>query len=81
MGHSPRALATPVVLTPSIGAALGGGWMGGNWMQMNYYEKWIVSMFGEEVVRMFGGLEVVDRNLIPVGMVGLFRSSRMRWEQ
>jgi len=38
-------------------------------------------MFGEEVVRMFGGLEVVDRNLIPVGMVGLFRSSRMRWEQ
>jgi|HubBroStandDraft_6_1064221.scaffolds.fasta_scaffold7330736_1 hypothetical protein len=30
---------------------------------------------------MFGGLEVVDRNLIPVGVVGLFRSLRMRWEQ
>ena len=32
------SVATPadVVLTPSIGAALGGGWMGGNWIQMNY---------------------------------------------
>jgi hypothetical protein len=74
-------IPSAVMMTPFVGAALGGGWMGSTWMEMNYYEKWIVSMFGEEVVRMFGGLEVVDRTLIPVGLVGLFRSSRMKWEQ
>jgi hypothetical protein len=74
-------IPSAVMMTPFVGAALGDGWMGSTWMEMNYYEKWIVSMFGEEVVRKFGGLEVVDRTLIPVGLVRLFRSSRMKWEQ
>ena len=79
-------LAVPAPLdvnsTPLVRAAVGGrGWMEKKWREMSYYEKWIVGVFGEEVVDMFGGLEIVDRTLIPVGMVGLFKSSRMRWEQ
>jgi hypothetical protein len=48
---------------------------------MSFYENWIVAMFGEEVVRKFGGLEIVDPTMIPVGMVELFRNSKMRWKQ
>jgi len=51
------------------------------WQGMDWYERWIVSMYGEEVVKKFGGLEVVDPNLIPIGMVELFRTSRMKLDQ
>jgi hypothetical protein len=40
--------------------------------QMDWYEQWIVSLYGEEVVwQRFGSL---DPTLIPVGMVQLFKS-------
>ncbi|PPQ85746.1 hypothetical protein CVT25_003064 [Psilocybe cyanescens] len=51
------------------------------WSSTSWYEKWVVSMYGEEVMKKFGGLEVVDPKLIPVGMVQLFRSSRMKLDQ
>src|SRR5262249_7455676 len=80
-GHLQVISHIDVGSTPSIEAALSAGWMDENWNEMSFYHTWIVSMFGEEVVRVFGGLKVVDPDLIPVGLVGLFRSSRMRWEQ
>ena len=51
------------------------------WASMDWYEKWIVSMYGGEFVKKYGSLEAVDPNLIPVGMVELFRSSRMKLDQ
>jgi hypothetical protein len=48
---------------------------------MNYYEWWVMSLYGEEVVSKFGGWDAVDPTLIPVGMVQLFRSSRMKLDQ
>lgn len=57
------------------------GWKDGPGPELGWYGKWIVNMYGEEVVRKFGGLEVVDPNLIPIGMVELFKSSRMKLDQ
>jgi len=69
-----------VVLVPKVREVIGDG--GPRlWNSMDWYEQWVVSMYGEEVVRKFGGLEAVDPNLIPVGMVQLFRSSRMKLDQ
>ncbi|KDR78235.1 hypothetical protein GALMADRAFT_119220 [Galerina marginata CBS 339.88] len=51
------------------------------WEHMDWYEQWVVSMYGEDVVKKFGSLEAVDPNLIPVGMVQLFRRSRMKLDQ
>ena len=51
------------------------------WASMDWYERWVVSMYGGEFVKKFGSLEAVDPNLIPVGMVELFRSSRMKLDQ
>ena len=51
------------------------------WSSMDRYDKWVLSMYGEEVVKKFGGLEAVDPNLIPVGMVQLFRGSRVKLDQ
>ena len=51
------------------------------WACMDWYEKWVVSMYGEEFVKKYGSLEAVDANLIPIGMVELFRSSRIKLDQ
>ena len=52
-----------------------------SWDVLTFYEKWVMSMYGEEVVKKFGGLEAVDPHLIPIGMVNLFKTSRMRLDQ
>ena len=51
------------------------------WNDLSGYRRWVLSMYGEDVVEQFGGLEVVDPNLIPVGMVELFKTSRMKLDQ
>ena len=51
------------------------------WGMMDWYEKWVISIYGPEFVKKYGSLEAVDPNLIPVGMVELFRSSRMKLDQ
>jgi hypothetical protein len=49
------------------------------WYHMTPYWKWIVGLCGGDMVERFGGLAVVDRGLLPIGMVGLVRSGRVRW--
>lgn len=69
------------VLTPKVREIMSNNLGGKVWDDMDWYEKWIISTYGEEVVKKFGGLEAVDPNLIPVGavaMVELFKTSRMK---
>ncbi|KAF4562975.1 hypothetical protein EYR40_007307 [Pleurotus pulmonarius] len=47
----------------------------------DYYARYVLALYGEELVQMFGSLELVDANLIPVGMVDLFKTSKLRWDQ
>ena len=73
-----------MVLAPTVQAAIdsGKGWAKTtSWQNMNWYDKWIISMYGENLVRKFGGLEAVDPTLIPIGMVQLFRTSRMKLDE
>lgn len=49
--------------------------------EMSVYWKWIVALYAEEMVSSFGGLEVVKKGLLPVGMVEAFRRMRVKWEQ
>ena len=51
------------------------------WDLVDWYEKWVISLHGEEVAKMFGGLDIVDATLIPVGMVQLFKTSRMKLDE
>lgn len=39
----------------------------------------IVELYGEEMKEVFGSLQVVERGLLPMGMVELFKS-RVRWD-
>lgn len=90
-----KLLKTPnschVGLTTEIGAALNsvsvavnqtnreiqrGGWEG-----MDVYWQWVVACYGEGMVEKWGGLEVVRPGSLPVGMVEVWKSKIVRWEQ
>jgi hypothetical protein len=48
---------------------------------MDYYERWVMLLYREGVVSKFGGWDAVDPTLIPIGMVLLFRSTRMKLDE
>lgn len=45
------------------------------------YWAWILALYGPEALRRVGGLALVDRGLLPMGMVGLFREKRVKWQE
>jgi hypothetical protein len=51
-----------------------------NWDSMESYWKWIAQMYGPEMIDTFGGLNVVDFGLLPIGMVSMFRQRRTKWQ-
>jgi len=74
--------AVEMEVTPEVEAFFEeDGGKGKDWWDLDWYGKWIVALYGDEVVKRFGKLEVVDPTLIPVGMVQLFRKSRMKLDE
>ncbi|KAJ7122872.1 hypothetical protein C8R44DRAFT_876069 [Mycena epipterygia] len=37
-------------------------------LRMDFYDRWVLSLYGDQLVKKFGSLEAVDPNLIPVGL-------------
>ncbi|CAM1504839.1 Fc.00g024300.m01.CDS01 [Cosmosporella sp. VM-42] len=52
----------------------------GNWHGMEPYWRWVAMIYGPEIVDRFGGLNIVDPGLLPMGMVTLFRDKRVKWQ-
>jgi hypothetical protein len=53
----------------------------GNWWAMTPYWKWVVQMYGPEMMERFGGLNVVDNGLLPIGIVSELQSGRVKWRE
>jgi hypothetical protein len=70
-----------VYKTPVIEAALQPSNHWKAWRDLSVQEKWLVALYGEQLVDKFGALDVVDSNLIPLGMVELFKRSRIQLDQ
>lgn len=51
-----------------------------DWYNMDAYWRWIAQMYGPEMIQKFGGLNVVDPGLLPIGMVSFFRARRTKWQ-
>lgn len=47
--------------------------------KLDGYLKWVLMMYGPEVCRRFGGLSIVEQGLLPMGMVSIFKESRVEW--
>jgi hypothetical protein len=66
-----------MVALKGFGPASGGI---GSWHTMTPYWRWVVQLYGPDMNERFGGLNIVDRGLLPIGMVSLFRSGRVKWQ-
>ncbi|KAL2812978.1 hypothetical protein BJX63DRAFT_421499 [Aspergillus granulosus] len=51
------------------------------WSQMKSYWKWLAQLYGPEIVEQFGGFNIVDPGLLPIGLVSQFRSGRVNWTE
>ncbi|KAI4196249.1 MAG: hypothetical protein LQ350_006664 [Teloschistes chrysophthalmus] len=51
-----------------------------SWYNMDAYWKWVVELYGPAMIEKFGGLRIVDPGLLPMGMVSLFKSGRVNWQ-
>ena len=49
------------------------------WDDMSAYWKWVTALYGPEVLDKFRSLEIVNRDMLPVGVVEQARSSRVSW--
>ena len=79
-----------VTLTPELEAAIKvvgsgisafGAKRPAGWAGLPRYWQWVIGLHHHEMIRKFGSLAIVDPNAVPVGMVSVFKSSRMKWEQ
>lgn len=44
------------------------------WQLLSWYDKWMVSLFGEEMTKKFGRLDIIDEDFIPLGLIKLLSS-------
>jgi hypothetical protein len=44
------------------------------------HDLWNFALYGEEVLKRFGTLTIVQPSLIPVGMVSVFKSAKISWD-
>jgi len=51
------------------------------WRAMDPYWKWVTMLYGPEMVQKFGGFQIVDPSLLPMGMVSVFKSGRVSWQE
>ncbi|KAK0263373.1 hypothetical protein LTS09_002565 [Friedmanniomyces endolithicus] len=51
------------------------------WRRMQPYWKHVAQLYGPEMLERFGGFEIVETGLLPMGMVTLFRSGRVKWHE
>jgi hypothetical protein len=51
-----------------------------DWYGLTNYQRWIIQLYAPEMIARFGSLTVVDKGLLPTGMVNMFRESRFKWQ-
>jgi hypothetical protein len=45
------------------------------------YWRWVAKLYGPDMRERFGGLSIVEGGLLPMGMVNLYRSGRVKWQE
>ncbi|CAI7612276.1 unnamed protein product [Penicillium pancosmium] len=42
--------------------------------------KWILGLYAEELMRYFGGLNLVDKQYLPMGVLDMIKDKKVRWQ-
>lgn len=51
----------------------------------SFYEKsygdWVLQLYGSDIIRRYGGLALGEKALLPIGLVTMLSSKKMRWQE
>lgn len=53
---------------------------GVTWGDLKPYWRWIVSLYFGETEKRFGGLAICEKGLLPLGLISILRSEKVRWQ-
>ncbi|KAJ4372889.1 hypothetical protein N0V83_003180 [Neocucurbitaria cava] len=53
---------------------------GTSWYQLSNENKWIMNMYAEELKQRFGALSIVDKNLLPSGVMSMLKTKKVTWQ-
>ena len=45
------------------------------------YERWVLQLYGSEIVKKYGGLALGEKALLPIGLATMLRGEKMRWQE
>lgn len=45
------------------------------------YERWVLQLYGPEIVGKYGGLALGEKALLPIGLATMLRGEKMRWQE
>ena len=45
------------------------------------YERWVLQLYGSEIIGKYGGLALGEKALLPIGLATMLRSEKMRWQE
>ncbi|RSL41832.1 hypothetical protein CEP54_015695, partial [Fusarium duplospermum] len=51
-----------------------------DWYSMKPYEQWICLQHSKEMVARFGGLVILEKGLLPTGVMEMLQQSRFQWQ-
>ena len=70
-----------VVAAPAYLVQTGAAARDGNWYNRSDVGKWVMLLYADEILQRFGTLKTVEPTLIPMGMLSVFRSSKIACDQ
>lgn len=50
------------------------------WKELSSKDKWIMHLYAEELKQRFGALSIVDRNLLPSGLMKMLKGKKVVWQ-
>jgi hypothetical protein len=42
--------------------------------------KWIIQLYSADLFKRFGGLDIVDKGLLPLGVMTMLRNKNVTWQ-
>ena len=50
------------------------------WQKLESEQKWLIQLYAQRVVDTFGGLKMVDKTLLPLGIMTLLKNQKVSWQ-
>lgn len=43
-------------------------------------KRWILQLYSEDLLKSFGGLNIVDKKFLPMGVLTMIREKKVKWQ-